>query len=331
MAAPERGSGLLETVTMKAKEGDSMADEAVGQGGLAHLALFYRDWTGYLACVLAFARDGLASGEPVFIAVPGHRAWLLEAELGGQSRHVSYGDMAELGRNPGRFIPNVHDFIHAHPGQRVRFVAELIWPGRSAAETCEAIRHEALINPALAGTAATLLCPYDAAGLAPAVLAAARCTHPATLEGGRPQATSGYAGALPPEWDPPLPAPPGYAEALGYDADLAPIRRLVASHARQAGLPGERAASLVLAASELAANTLCHTAAGGLVYVWHTEQEILCQVQDQGWITDPLAGQLRRPADEPGHGLWLVNQVCDLVELRSGQAGTTVRLHMRLG
>jgi hypothetical protein len=24
-----------------------------------------------------------------------------------------------------------------------------------------------------------------------------------------------------------------------------------------------------------------------------------------------------------------VNQVCDLVELRSGQAGTTVRLHMR--
>jgi len=54
-------------------------------------------------------------------------------------------------------------------------------------------------------------------------------------------------------------------------------------------------------------------------------------VQDYGWITDPLAGQQRQPADEPGHGLWVVNQVCDLVEVRTGQAGTTVRLHMRLG
>jgi anti-sigma regulatory factor (Ser/Thr protein kinase) len=314
----------------KAREGGSVAGEAVAHGALAHLVLFYRGWPGYLACLLAFARDGLANGEPVFIAVPGHRARLLAAELRGQSRQVSFGDMAELGRNPGRFVPAVRDFIDAHPRQQVRFAAELIWPGRSAAETREAIRHEALVNLALAGTAATLLCPYDAAGLAPAVLAGARFTHPATLEGGLPQVTAGYSGALPPEWDPPLPAPPGYAEALGYDADLAPMRRLVASHARRTGLAGERAASLVLAASELAANTLRHTAAGGLLRVWHTEQEIVCQVQDQGWITDPLAGQQRRPADESGHGLWLVNQVCDLVELRTGQAGTTVRLHMRL-
>ena len=31
-----------------------------------------------------------------------------------------------------------------------------------------------------------------------------------------------------------------------------------------------------------------------------------------------------------GQGLWVVNQVCDLVELRSGRTGTTVRLQMRL-
>jgi hypothetical protein len=31
-----------------------------------------------------------------------------------------------------------------------------------------------------------------------------------------------------------------------------------------------------------------------------------------------------------GHGLWLVHQVCDLVEIRSGDAGTTIRLHMNL-
>jgi hypothetical protein len=31
-----------------------------------------------------------------------------------------------------------------------------------------------------------------------------------------------------------------------------------------------------------------------------------------------------------GYGLWLVNQVCDLVQARTGRAGTTIRLHMRL-
>jgi hypothetical protein len=31
-----------------------------------------------------------------------------------------------------------------------------------------------------------------------------------------------------------------------------------------------------------------------------------------------------------GNGLWVVNQVCDLVQARTGRAGTTTRLHMRL-
>jgi anti-sigma regulatory factor (Ser/Thr protein kinase) len=102
----------------------------------------------------------------------------------------------------------------------------------------------------------------------------------------------------------------------------------VKDHAGHNRLSGDRTANLVLAASELAANTLRHTSGGGTLRVWHTRLEIVCQVEDEGWITDPLAGRRRRPAAEPGHGLWLVNQLCDLVELRSGPAGTTVRLHM---
>ncbi len=58
--------------------------------------------------------------------------------------------MAELGRNPARIIPEVQAFTDKHPGQRVRFVGEPIWPGRSAAEICEATRHEALLNLAFA-------------------------------------------------------------------------------------------------------------------------------------------------------------------------------------
>jgi anti-sigma regulatory factor (Ser/Thr protein kinase) len=310
-----------------------VADEAVAHGGLTHLAFFYRDQAEYLARIEAFAYDGLAHAEPLFVAVPGDKARLVRTQLGRQNGEVSYGDMAELGRNPGRIIPAVRAFAESLPGRRVRYICEPVWPGRSAAETCEATRHEALINLAFSSTAVSIMCPYDAAGLAPAALLEARFTHPAVLQDGQPLNSADFAGPglLPPECDRPLPVAPSYALTLSYGTDLHAVRRLVADHASSAGLCPERAADLVLAVSEIAANTLRHTSGDGLLRVWHTEQEILCQVQDYGWITDPLAGQRRRPADEPGHGLWVVHQVCDLVEVRTGAAGTMVRLHMRLG
>jgi anti-sigma regulatory factor (Ser/Thr protein kinase) len=109
------------------------------------------------------------------------------------------------------------------------------------------------------------------------------------------------------------------------------VRSLVAGCARSARLPARRITDLVLAASEVAANTLRHTTGGGTVHLWHDEQEILCQITDSGVIADRLAGY-RVPADDlpGGKGLWLVNQVCDLVEVRSSPDGTTICLHMKL-
>jgi hypothetical protein len=37
------------------------------------------------------------------------------------------------------------------------------------------------------------------------------------------------------------------------------------------------------------------------------------------------------PDQRAGRGLWLANQLCDLVQIRSTEAGTVVRLHMRGG
>lgn len=306
--------------------------EAAADGAFNHLAFFYRDQTDYLTRICAFAGDGFAFGEPVLIAVPGDRGRLLRQNLGTGSGRLRYADMAELGRNPARIIPEVRAFVDEFPAERARYVGEPIWPGRSAAEMREATRHEALVNLAFSGTRSTILCPYDATNLAPSVVSDAERTHPAILADGQPVAAIHYAGPgnVPPDCDHPLPPPPATAETLSYERDLRPLRRLVASYAQRAGLPGERASNLVLAASEIAANTLRHTNGGGTLHVWHTADEILCQVRDQGWITDPLAGRTRRPPDSRGHGLWVVNQMCDLAELRTGQAGTTIRLHMRL-
>lgn len=311
--------------TWQAAQGDTTPDTA-RHGGFNHLALFYRDERDYLTHLAAFADAGLASGEPVFIAVPGPKGGLLREHL-AESGDLRFADMVQLGRNPARIIPEVRAFIDGHPSQRVRYIGEPIWPGRSAAEICEATRHEALINVAFSEASATIACPYDVVGLAPSVIGEAGSTHPGVLATGHAAAAARYAGVgnVPPECDRPLPPPPASAETLEYETDIRQMRSFVADHACRAGLPEERATNLVLAASEIAANTLRHAGGTGTVSIWHTEAEVLCQIQDQGWITDPLAGRTRHAPDGRGHGLWVVNQVCDLAELRTSRGGSQLR------
>jgi anti-sigma regulatory factor (Ser/Thr protein kinase) len=307
-----------------------MAD--AGGSGLRHMALFYRDHAERRAKLLSFVRAGLARAEPSLIALPRDEARLLGDELGDELGELLCCDMSDLGRNPARLIPEWRSFIDKHAGQRVLMVGEVVWPGRSPAEIREATRHEALVNLAFSEARATMLCAYDVTRLAPATVADARCTHPEWVTDGEPVSAASHAPAweIPAGCDRPLPPPPTDAETLTYDTDLAPVRRLVESHTRRTTLGADRTADLILAASEVAANTLGHARSGGTLQVWHDEKEILCQAQDPGWITDPLAGRGRRGPDGRGHGLYLVNHVCDLVEVRTGPAGTTIRMHMRL-
>jgi anti-sigma regulatory factor (Ser/Thr protein kinase) len=121
------------------------------------------------------------------------------------------------------------------------------------------------------------------------------------------------------------------AVSLTFTTDLSAVRALVLSRAKEAGLSEARASDLVLAVSEVAANTIRYAGSAGTLDIWSSAREIICQVQDKGTITDPLAGRREPAADAMGgHGLWLVHQVCDEVELHSGEAGTTIRMHMKL-
>jgi anti-sigma regulatory factor (Ser/Thr protein kinase) len=119
--------------------------------------------------------------------------------------------------------------------------------------------------------------------------------------------------------------------ALTYTTDLSAVRAEVKREARQASLPEHKVIDLVLAVSEIAANTVKHAQSPGLLEISHDDREVICTIHDEGIIADPLAGR-RRPAPDAldGHGLWLVHQVCDLVEMRSDRTGTTIRLHMSI-
>ena len=116
-----------------------------------------------------------------------------------------------------------------------------------------------------------------------------------------------------------------------YTTDLAAIRAVVYRYAREAGLPETRAIDLVLAVSEVAANTIRHAKSAGSLKIWYDSEEIVCQIEDEGLISDPLAGRRQPSLDAMGgHGLWIVHQVCDEVDMHSDETGTTIRLHMKL-
>jgi anti-sigma regulatory factor (Ser/Thr protein kinase) len=300
---------------------------------LAHVALLYDTEDDYAAVVTRFLRGAVEDGRAALAAVPPGRITLLRDTLGPDAARVEFADMTEVGRNPAWIIPRVLTFTGKNRDQRVRYVGEPIWAERGAAELREATRHESLINLALADADADILCPYDVRALTPEVVADAARTHPLLLSGGRLDASPGYTGPLtvPVSCDRPLPSPPHDAMPFIYRSDLRAVRIFVREHAAAAGLTEARANDLVLAVSEVAANTLRHTQSHGTLWIWYDTDEIVCEVRDDGVISDPLAG--RRPPgldSDGGHGLWLVNQLCDLVELRSGSDGTMIRMHMAI-
>jgi anti-sigma regulatory factor (Ser/Thr protein kinase) len=121
------------------------------------------------------------------------------------------------------------------------------------------------------------------------------------------------------------------AVILTFKTRLAALRAIVWRCAREAGLSEVRAADLVIAASEVASNTVRHARSAGTLAVWHDADEIICEVKDEGVMHDPLAGsRIPRSGATTGYGLWIVNRVCDRVDLHSDESGTTVRMHMSL-
>lgn len=300
-----------------------------------HEALFYAGEEQFLEGTLPFVNTALADQEPVLVALRSDRTALLREALGDSAALVRFEDMHQLGQNPARIIPAWRQFLDhsAAEGRSVRGIGEPIWPDRSQAELAECDRHESLLNLAFdRGPAWRLLCPYDLDGLDADVIEAARRNHPfVTLDGGS-RRSERYVNSTgsPNPFEGALPAPSTEVEAMAFGCkELKMIRSSVATRAAKAKLGSERIERLVLAVNELASNSVRYGGGGGTLRLWSELQTIVCEVRDGGRIEQPLVGRIRPTADQHGgRGLWLVNQLCDLVQIRSTPSGTVVRLHM---
>jgi anti-sigma regulatory factor (Ser/Thr protein kinase) len=302
--------------------------------GFRHEAFLYADGGDFLAGTLAFVRDAVAAGEPILVVVAAAKIVALRAALDGDAARAQFADMATVGRNPARIIPAWRSFVDQHRarGGRLRGVGEPIWAGRSRDELVECRHHEALLNAAFADTDGFwLLCPYDVTALDPAVIDQAHATHAIVDRDGESRPSRRFHGAQAAALlGEPLPEPPAGVEIHEFGADdLASMRHLAARQAVTAGLAND-ANDVALVASELATNSVRHGGGGGgELRLWRTDASLVIEVRDRGHVVDALVGR-RRPVDGQagGRGLWVVNQICDLVQVRSSPAGTTVRAHV---
>lgn len=302
-----------------------------------HEAFFYAGDVDFVTGVTSFVLEGLEDGEPTLVVLAADKLKLVQSEIGDRSG-VWFADMAVVGHNPARLIPAWHDFVDEHLGGGVglRGVGEPVRPGLERDVLVELEHHEALLNLAFPSLLDLwLLCPYDTTDLAPAALAAARRNHPCVLEDGAREVSASYedvAALASPPGDP-LPLPPNGAVEVRFDATcLGTLRALVADRAREAGLGADRQADLVLSVNEIAANSIQYGGGSGTLHIWSQDGAVICQIRDDGIITDPLVGRLAPgTSPESSRGLWVVNQLCDLVQVRSSAAaGTVVRMYMTL-
>jgi anti-sigma regulatory factor (Ser/Thr protein kinase) len=306
------------------------AADLVGAGleRFSHEVVFYSGPRDLERTVVPFIREGIALREPVLVAMVPMKLDIVERALGPDAVRVDFVDMAELGANPACIIPEWRRFLDdTRDSGSVRGVGEPIWAGRREAELDEAELHEGLLNLAFDdGPGWRLLCPYDVTALPARIVDEAMRNHP-VVRGRREVGYAGHDHALDAFTAPLAPRPTHAVRHHFAGVEIAGVRRQVRAACREVGLAPSRADDLMLAAHELATNSVVHGGGHGEVAIWREPGALVVEVSDSGTIEDPLVGRgLLDLQSENGRGIWMANQLCELVQVRSGPHGTQVRL-----
>ncbi len=296
---------------------------------LRHEALPYGGHGEFVASCAGSVEAGLADDRRVIVLAGGEKLAGIRDALGVAAEDVTFVPTDDHGRNPARITTMLDSFQAAGEGRRGLGINEWSGASRSAAARAETRLAESLLNiVALQTWPLDLVCLYDQATLAADELAEMRRSHP-FLRGEDTNA------AYEPDLGPALfadavPGAPAGVEPVDFGAgDLARMRAHVRGFARGCYIAPERVDDLVVAANEIVTNSLRHGGGRGRIALWEADASVICEVVDNGRITDPLAGRLAPlPSATSGRGLWLANNLCDLVQIRSSSAGTVVRLYI---
>ncbi|MFD7699185.1 anti-sigma factor RsbA family regulatory protein [Streptomyces caelestis] len=310
-----------------------------GNGRLTHQALIYRNDHEFLATTVPFCLEGLDRGDAVLAVTTPANTVLLRRALGGRaSERVEFVDAAEWYRAPGRTLGAYHRYVDrrtaagGHP--RVRVVGEPVWTGRDALETAEWTRYESAVNVAFADCPAWIVCSYDTRVLPGTVVDDALRTHPETVVATSALPSDRYADPTTGDgWQRPLAHLTTQEDAVvRFGTDLSVVRAEVAGTAARMGLSEDGTQRLVFAVNEVATNAVQHGGGTGHLVVRRAGRRVVCDVtstgrNDSDWYLGYLPPD---PRQQQGHGMWVVRQLCDLLEVHTDEDRTTVRLHISL-
>ncbi|MEO3792516.1 sensor histidine kinase [Nonomuraea sp. B10E15] len=305
-----------------------------GDEPLRHVAVPYGSDEAFVSLTVPRVRAALGEGRRVLVITGPAKLRLLADALGRDAGRVDLRDSVSWYTHPYRTLAGLHDYTR---GPRTFIVGEPVWEGRSEREVRELIRYESVINAALRARPAILWCLYDVRHVPAGVLDHTHVTHPLLLGPGGEAACARFVEPHDLVLDTdraPLPEPGGDAKTFDFTArELKRLRRSVGDYARAAGMDGDLVPSLVLSASEIAANSIEHGAGHGTITMWVDDEELVCEIADPGGaLHDPLPGYIPpEPGSPRGYGLWISRQLCDLVELRAEDGLLRVRLRLAMG
>ena len=303
----------------------------------SHTALLYRDVENFLAGAAPFVREGIAEREAIIVVTKSDNIAALRSALGSAAQAVRFEDAAAWSMSPAlaldRYLSAADDEL-LRGGRRLRVLGEPIPEPLTREQTRRWTTVESLSNRIMDGRPISMMCAYDLR-VSSSRDAGAHRSHPTVVrDDGTLAASDAYV-------DPLLilqehqarlvPAPPGITFSFSA-AGLGALRHHVREFAAHAELDRDRAANLVFAASEAAANAIEHGPGCGTMRQWTTDDEILCEIRSERPPAhhDPCVGYVRsRLSDEGGRGFWLMRQLCDWVDVQPEADALVVRLHQR--
>jgi hypothetical protein len=174
-----------------------------------------------------------------------------------------------------------------------------------------------------------LVCPYDVEALGPDVLDEAHRSHPVILDSHSYHGSSRYEGRAHVESIftaelPELKLQPSIA--VFTKNNVTRIGAYVRLEFHVSGLGVKEASDLAEVIQRLASSSIRRGATLGTVRIFSEPDDLICEVADDTVVVDPLIGR-RIPRKSEDDSLWIANQACDLVQVRSSSSGTTVRVH----
>jgi anti-sigma regulatory factor (Ser/Thr protein kinase) len=280
---------------------------------------------------VSVVREGLERDERLIVLAAQDKIDDVQDALGKTADDVALVATDDHGRNPSRITTLLHSFQSAGDGRPSLGVQATALAGRSSAAIAEVLLGEHVLNdPALRWWQLSMICLYDITELDERVALSMRQCHRTIRDGSNGSATS-------PDYQPdgaatvlatPLDAPPTDAARVTVaSGQLGRARAFVRGAAGTFHIDPDRVDDLVLAVNEAVTNSIRFGGGRAELAIFSDGNAVVCDVRDEGRITDPLIGRIAPlPSATDGRGMWLVNQLCDLVQIRSGADGTAVRV-----